>query len=106
MLMITPEWLVLWMFMAEPNKPIERHIREPKTHTGVRSEKASVPPPLPEAPELHPEKAPPNVPIPGEPTVEGGTDLFICEICGKVFNSKDELQLHIQTDHAPKKTRK
>jgi hypothetical protein len=94
------------MFMAESDEPAERRIRDPKTAANDSEKKAQIPPPLPEAPELHPEKAPPNVPIPGEPTVEGGTDLFICEVCGKVFNSKDELQLHLQTDHAPQKKRK
>jgi len=88
--------------MVNSNKPIQKRIHEPKTQIKIRQEKTQTHP-LPQSPELHPEKAPPNIPIPGEPTVEGGTDLFICEVCGKVFNSKDELQLHILTDHAPHK---
>jgi len=104
--MIALEGLVLWIYVIKPDKSSKRRLREPKTTADSRKEKEQMPPPIPEAPELHPEKAPPNVPIPGEPTVEGGTDLFICEICGKVFNSKDELQLHLHTDHAPQKKRK
>lgn len=99
--------------MSKSDPLAKRSLREPKSTfiAGTRYSKEdkirkaqTPPPPMPGGKEPpHPERPPPNVPIPGEPTVEGGTDLFICEICGKVFNSKDELQLHLQTDHAPQK---
>jgi hypothetical protein len=46
---------------------------------------------------------PPNIPIPGEPTIGGESELSSCKICGKSFNSKDELELHIKTDHSDRK---
>jgi hypothetical protein len=49
-------------------------------------------------PEPHPERPPPNVPIPGEPS-GGETGAFVCKKCGKTFNSKDELQVHMKMDH-------
>jgi hypothetical protein len=56
-------------------------------------------PPLPKGPEPHPEKPPPNVPSPGEPSGGGKRGVFKCKICGKVFSSEDELQLHLKMDH-------
>jgi hypothetical protein len=60
-------------------------------------QKSSIPP-IPQPPSPHPEKLPSKVPIPGEPT-PSGSGIFQCKICGKKFNSKDELELHIKTDH-------
>ncbi len=57
--------------------------------------------PLP-IPEPHPEKMPPKIPIPGEPS-SGEVSVFICKICGKHYDSKEELELHIKTDHKSSK---
>lgn len=53
----------------------------------------------------HPERPPRNIPIPGEPTAAGETHkhAYKCPKCGKVFNSKKELKVHMKIDHAPKK---
>ena len=52
------------------------------------------------APELHPEKPPPNIPIPGTPTIGGEKEQrFICTICGEEFKSKKELQEHMKKTH-------
>jgi len=50
-----------------------------------------------------PGEPPPNIPIPGEPSIGGEDALFTCKICGKSFNSKDELELHKKTDHPDRK---
>ncbi len=57
--------------------------------------------PLP-IPQPHPEKPPPNVPIPGEAS-SGEVSVFICKICGKHYDSKEELELHMKTDHKSSK---
>jgi transposase-like protein len=31
----------------------------------------------------------------------GGTQRFKCKKCGKVFNSKEELQVHMATGYVP-----
>jgi hypothetical protein len=66
--------------------------------------KENVPPP-PNIPQPNPERSPPLNPNPEEtPTSAGSsTENYVCQICKKSFNSKDELELHIETDH---KTRK
>jgi hypothetical protein len=46
-----------------------------------------------------PESPPPRAPIPKPSAHAGGTGTFTCSICRKSFNSKDELELHIETDH-------
>jgi hypothetical protein len=69
------------------------HIKQAKTVNKERSM-----PPLPKVPEPHPEKPPPNIPIPGDNVLEG-VGSFVCKKCGKTFNSKNELKLHMQTDH-------
>lgn len=57
-------------------------------------------PPIPTAPD-HPERPPQNIPIPGEPTAKGEQHKheYKCNKCGKVFNSKQELKIHTETDH-------
>ena len=72
-------------------------------HSEKTQKEASVPP-LPKTPDLHPERPPPNVPIPGEPSGGGEAGAFVCKICCKSFNSKDELRVHVKMDHkSPKK---
>ncbi|HLN45979.1 MAG: C2H2-type zinc finger protein [Chloroflexota bacterium] len=41
----------------------------------------------------------PKVPIPGEVGVAGEREAFKCKTCGAIFNSKEELDLHMKTDH-------
>ncbi len=57
---------------------------------------------MPNTPD-HPERMPPNIPIPGEPTAQGEMHKheYKCKKCGKVFNSKQELNAHMKTEHAP-----
>jgi hypothetical protein len=57
---------------------------------------------MPNSPD-HPEKPPRNLPIPGEPTAEGKMHEheYRCKKCGKTFNSKQELKVHMKTEHAP-----
>jgi len=58
-------------------------------------------PPMPNSPD-HPERPPPNIPIPGQPSTsskEKHMHTFKCKECGKIFNSKDELKEHIHTEH-------
>jgi hypothetical protein len=66
-----------------------------------KAQKASLPP-MPNLPD-HPERPPPNIPIPGEPTAGGEKyeHTYRCKKCGRVFSSKEELKDHIATDHAP-----
>lgn len=52
----------------------------------------------------------PNIPQPnpvGPPSPEAaaGDDrvAYVCPKCKKVFNSKDELELHMETDHQSRK---
>lgn len=60
-------------------------------------------PPMANLPD-HPERPPPNIPIPGEPTAQGEMHEhdYKCKKCGKVFNSKKELEAHMKTDHTQK----
>jgi len=60
----------------------------------------SIPPP-PYIPEPNPEKPLPSVPIPGEMGKGGGKrGVYKCKICGKIFSSKEELELHLKLTHA------
>ena len=78
--------------MGKPNIPFQKSSRKEKSV-----------PPLPKIPEPHPERPPPNVPIPGEPSGGGETGAFVCKICGKSFNSKNELKLHMKMDRPTEK---
>ena len=72
----------------------------------------SVPPPpnIPEPkPEMPPTKIPNSEPVPKpkDTTVsnEMPTETYTCKICGKTFNTQEELALHTETAHkSPKKT--
>ena len=59
-------------------------------------------PPFPPAPNepYHPEKLPPNIPIPGKPESVPGKRDYKCKICGKVFSSKEELDEHMHEAHS------
>jgi hypothetical protein len=53
------------------------------------------------SPEMEYPPAPPSPPSP--PPLVTVTD-FTCEYCGKTFKTKDELTLHVETEHqSPKK---
>jgi len=56
--------------------------------------------PMPNSPD-HPETPPPNIPIPGKPAQSEERQSYNCEICGKVFNSKTEIDLHMSIEHGP-----
>jgi hypothetical protein len=47
------------------------------------------------------EKLPPKIPIPDMPTA-GSQEHFKCKICGKVFNSEEEINAHLKIDHNKK----
>jgi hypothetical protein len=57
---------------------------------------ATAPPPMP----------PPEPPLPpSPPPLSSPTPTkYTCQVCGKVFNSKEELTIHVETVHgSPKK---
>ena len=58
-------------------------------------------PPMPNTPD-HPERLPPNIPIPGELTFSSKERKFKCKKCGKLFNTKDELKAHLAAEHSKK----
>jgi hypothetical protein len=39
------------------------------------------------------------VPIPGELGAMGDDESFKCGICGNVYNSKEELRVHLDLEH-------
>jgi hypothetical protein len=45
----------------------------------------------------------PNLPITDDPDPGNLLQLY-CQICGKTFNSLEELQLHMKTEHAKTET--
>jgi hypothetical protein len=76
--------------MSEPDYPYPKKPVEPV------EDNIAAPPPMP----------PPEPPIPPSPPPlnTAAPTKFTCQVCGKVFNSKEELTLHIQTVHqSPKK---
>jgi hypothetical protein len=47
---------------------------------------------------------PPAPPSPPPPAPLVSISEFTCELCGKTFKTKDELMLHVETEHqSPKK---
>ena len=69
---------------------------------------ASIPPPS--IPEPNPETPPqiPNpepVPKPKDTTINDDvpTEIYTCKFCGKTFDTKEELELHIKTQHKSSK---
>jgi hypothetical protein len=51
----------------------------------------------------NPEKPLPSVPIPGNISLGGGErGVYKCKICGKIFNSKEELDVHLKLEHESK----
>ena len=63
----------------------------------------SIPLPIPEP---HQEKPPPNIPIPGMPTIGGEKERrYICEICGKEVQNKKELEEHMKTTHLKRRVK-
>jgi hypothetical protein len=74
--------------LTEPEFPYKKKGREPEQPI-----KDSIEPPPPESPPQPP--PPPNPPPLGYP----GTKRFTCPTCGKVFNTKEELTMHVETTH-------
>ncbi|MGD6852527.1 MAG: C2H2-type zinc finger protein [Candidatus Bathyarchaeia archaeon] len=73
--------------MTEPDYPYPKQPNPAEAPTS--------PPPMPP-----PEPSPPSPPPMSSPAPR----KFTCQVCGKVFNSKEELTLHIETVHgSPKK---
>jgi len=67
----------------------------------VNSIKAkSVPPPPGSDNPYHPERLPPNIPIPGKPEAIAGPRSYKCKKCGKVYSSKEELEEHMHEEHS------
>jgi len=64
---------------------------------GIKA-KSVPPPPAPDNP-YHPEKLPPNIPIPGKPEAVAGSRSK-CKKCGKVYSSKEELDEHMHEAHS------
>ena len=61
-------------------------------------------PPTQNIPEPNPERPLPGVPIPGEMGKGGGKrGVYKCKICGKIFSSKEELDLHLKLTHSSEK---
>jgi hypothetical protein len=77
--------------MSISSVPYKKKRQEPKNIAGV--------PPIPKVPKLHPERPPPHIPIPGEPTPGGQGEIYKCQVCGVIFTSEEELRLHMATDH-------
>jgi len=42
---------------------------------------------------------PPNISIPNDPN-SGSQPHFLCQICGRAFNTSEELKAHTTTEHA------
>jgi Zinc finger, C2H2 type len=49
--------------------------------------------------ETSPEVTPLKVPIIKEPSL-GSQPMLMCQICGKAFNTNEELEMHMATNHA------
>ncbi|MGA3289135.1 MAG: C2H2-type zinc finger protein [Candidatus Bathyarchaeia archaeon] len=62
-------------------------------------DEVGVPPPSSDIPEPHREILPPDISITNE-TNPGSQPQFLCQICGRAFNTSEELQAHITTEHA------
>jgi hypothetical protein len=75
--------------LSEPDYPYPKRPNEPVEDT------FEAPPPMP----------PPEPPTPPSPPFSNTAPTkFTCQICGKVFNTKEELVMHMETVHqSPKK---
>jgi hypothetical protein len=75
--------------MSEPDYPYPKKPLEPAEG------RTKAPPPMP----------PPEPPTPPSPPFSNvPPSKFTCHVCGKIFNTKEELTLHIETVHqSPKK---
>jgi hypothetical protein len=64
----------------------------------------SVPPPS-NIPLPNPERPQPRTPVPENAQASASEDKgkYVCQKCKKSFNSKDELELHIETAHKARK---
>ena len=67
------------------------------------SQNDKVTPQLSNTAATNPEKPLPSVPIPGKISSGGGKrGVYKCKICAKVFNSKEELDVHLKLEHESK----
>jgi hypothetical protein len=82
--------------MSEPEKNVER---QPEDEEPMEVEK--VPVPSDGSPTFEPEVASEEDQVITRPGGEGGN--FVCQICAKSFNSKTELDMHVESQHKPKK---
>ncbi|MCL5876467.1 MAG: C2H2-type zinc finger protein [Candidatus Bathyarchaeota archaeon] len=73
--------------MSEPDYPYPKKPLEPSKSN------VTAPPPMP-PPE------PPTLPSPPYNTLK-----FVCSTCGKVFNTKEELTMHMETVHQSPKNK-
>jgi len=55
-------------------------------------------PASPDIPEPHREMPLPNISIPNDPNFVNQPQ-FLCQICGRTFNTSEELQAHTTTEH-------
>ena len=88
--------------MSEPEIQFERQLKEKEP-----KEAQKVPTPTDGSPSLEPVEAIGQGQIVTRPGGEGGR--FVCPICGKSFNSKVELDMHVESLHEatkPKRVKK
>ena len=77
--------------LSEPDFPYDKKPKEP-----VKDEIVPPPPSFPPEPPGHPPSPP--------PMISQTPSKFTCQTCGKVFNSREELTMHVETVHqSPKK---
>jgi hypothetical protein len=79
--------------MTESGIPYKKQKpKQPPDEVGIH-------PPSPDIAEPHREMPPPNISIPNDHN-SGSKPQFLCQICGKAFNTSEELQAHTKTEHA------
>ncbi len=82
--------------LSEPDFPYNRKPR-PEEAAAKPEEPIMMPPP----PDYPP--SPPNPPPP-PPLDTENVSKFTCQTCGKTFNTREELAMHVETEHqSPKK---
>jgi len=78
--------------MTESGIPYKKQKpKQPPDEVGIN-------PASPDIPEPHREMPPPNISIPNGPNFVNQPQ-FLCQICGRTFNTTEELQAHTTTEH-------